>query len=40
MSAELRTVRIAPERWIEEFDKLSIKLEVRPLILKENARSC
>jgi hypothetical protein len=28
---------IAPERWIEEFDKLPIKPEVRPLILKENA---
>ena len=28
---------IAPERWIEEFDKLAIKPEVRPLILKENA---
>ena len=28
---------IAPERWMEEFDKLPIKPEVRPLILKENA---
>jgi predicted TIM-barrel fold metal-dependent hydrolase len=28
---------IAPERWIAEFDKLPIKPEVRPLILKENA---
>ncbi|MGQ0544833.1 MAG: amidohydrolase family protein [Betaproteobacteria bacterium] len=28
---------IAPERWIEEFDKLPIKPEVRPLILKDNA---
>jgi hypothetical protein len=28
---------LAPERWIEEFDKLPIKPEVRPLILKENA---
>ncbi len=29
---------IAPERWMEEFDKLPIKPEVRPLILKENAK--
>ena len=28
---------IAPERWMEEFDKLPIKPEVRPLILKLNA---
>jgi predicted TIM-barrel fold metal-dependent hydrolase len=28
---------IAPERWIADFDKLPIKPEVRPLILKENA---
>ena len=28
---------IAPERWMAEFDKLPIKPEVRPLILKENA---
>jgi len=28
---------IAPERWIAEFDKLDIKPEVRPLIMKENA---
>ncbi len=28
---------IAPERWIEEFEKLPIKPEVRPLIMKENA---
>jgi uncharacterized protein len=28
---------IAPERWMEEFAKLPIKPEVRPLILKENA---
>ena len=27
----------APERWIEEFGKLQIKPEVRPLIMKENA---
>lgn len=28
---------ITPERWIAEFDKLDIKPEVRPLIMKENA---
>jgi predicted TIM-barrel fold metal-dependent hydrolase len=28
---------IDPERWLAEFDKQPIKLEVRPLILKENA---
>ena len=28
---------IAPEKWIEEFDKLPIKPEVKPLIMKENA---
>src|SRR6267143_167677 len=28
---------ISPERWMEEFDKLPIKPEVRPLILKLNA---
>ncbi|HSU75784.1 MAG TPA: amidohydrolase family protein, partial [Burkholderiales bacterium] len=28
---------ITPERWMEEFAKLAIKPEVRPLILKENA---
>ena len=28
---------ITPERWIEEFDKLPIKPEVRPLIMKMNA---
>jgi predicted TIM-barrel fold metal-dependent hydrolase len=28
---------ISPERWLEEFAKLPIKDEVRPLILKENA---
>ena len=28
---------LAPERWMEEFEKLPIKPEVRPLILKENA---
>ncbi len=28
---------IAPERWLEDFAKLAVKDEVRPLILKENA---
>ena len=28
---------IHPEKWIEEFDKLPIKPEVRPKIMKENA---
>jgi uncharacterized protein len=28
---------IAPERWLADFEKLSIKDEVRPLVLKENA---
>jgi hypothetical protein len=28
---------MAPERWIADFDKLPIKPEVRPLIMKENA---
>jgi len=28
---------MTPERWLAEFDKLPIKPEVRPLILKENA---
>lgn len=28
---------ITPERWIEEFEKLPIKPEVRPLIMKQNA---
>jgi uncharacterized protein len=28
---------ITPERWLAEFEKLDIKPEVRPLILKENA---
>jgi uncharacterized protein len=27
----------SPERWVEEFDKLPIKPEVRPLIMKQNA---
>lgn len=29
---------IPPDRWLAEFDKLDIKPEVRPKILKENAR--
>jgi predicted TIM-barrel fold metal-dependent hydrolase len=28
---------MAPERWMEESDKLPIKPEVKPKILKENA---
>ena len=28
---------LAPQKWMEEFDKLPIKPEVRPLILKQNA---
>jgi uncharacterized protein len=28
---------ITPERWMEDFDKLAIKPEVKPLILKANA---
>ena len=28
---------ISPERWLSDFDKIEIKDEVRPLILKENA---
>ena len=28
---------LTPERWMQEFDKLPIRPEVRPLILKENA---
>jgi predicted TIM-barrel fold metal-dependent hydrolase len=28
---------ISPEKWLEEFDKLPIKPEVRPLIMKDNA---
>jgi len=28
---------IAPEKWIAEFDKLPIRPEVRPLIMKQNA---
>jgi predicted TIM-barrel fold metal-dependent hydrolase len=29
---------LTPERWLRDFDTLDIKPEVRPLILKENAR--
>jgi predicted TIM-barrel fold metal-dependent hydrolase len=29
---------LTPERWLRDFDALDIKPEVRPLILKENAR--
>ncbi len=29
---------ITPDRWLADFDKLDIKDEVKPLILKENAR--
>jgi predicted TIM-barrel fold metal-dependent hydrolase len=28
---------MTPERWMADFEKLSIKPEVRPLIMKENA---
>jgi hypothetical protein len=28
---------ITPDRWLADFDKLEIKDDVRPLILKENA---
>jgi len=28
---------ITPDRWLADFDKLDIKPEVRPLILKQNA---
>ena len=28
---------IAPDRWLADFDKIAIKPEVRPLIMKENA---
>ncbi len=28
---------ISPERWLSDFDKIEIKDDVRPLILKENA---
>jgi predicted TIM-barrel fold metal-dependent hydrolase len=28
---------ITPDRWIEDFNKLDVKEEVKPLIMKENA---
>jgi predicted TIM-barrel fold metal-dependent hydrolase len=28
---------LTPERWIADFDTLSMRDEVRPLIMKENA---
>ena len=28
---------ITPDRWLADFEKIGIKPEVRPLILKENA---
>jgi predicted TIM-barrel fold metal-dependent hydrolase len=28
---------IAPERWLDDFEKIEIRDEVRPLILKDNA---
>ena len=28
---------ITPDRWMEDFKKIAIKDEVRPLILKDNA---
>jgi predicted TIM-barrel fold metal-dependent hydrolase len=28
---------LAPDRWIADFEKLDIRPEVRPLIMKENA---
>lgn len=28
---------IIPERWLSDFDKIAIRDEVRPLILKHNA---
>jgi uncharacterized protein len=28
---------IAPDRWLEDFEKIAIRDNVRPLILKENA---
>ena len=28
---------MTPERWIKDFENVSIKPEVRPLIMKENA---
>jgi predicted TIM-barrel fold metal-dependent hydrolase len=28
---------ISPDRWLKDFEKIDIRPEVRPLILKENA---
>ena len=28
---------IRPDRWLSDFDKLDIKLDVKPLVLKQNA---
>ena len=28
---------LTPERWMADFEKIAIKPEVRPLIMKENA---
>jgi hypothetical protein len=28
---------ISPERWLSDFNKIDIKEDVRPLILKDNA---
>jgi uncharacterized protein len=28
---------IAPDRWLDDFEKIAIRDNVRPLILKENA---
>jgi hypothetical protein len=28
---------ITPDRWLADFEKLAIRDEVRPLVLKENA---
>jgi predicted TIM-barrel fold metal-dependent hydrolase len=30
-------VVLAPDRWMEDFEKLDIKEAIRPLILRENA---
>ncbi len=28
---------MSPDRWLEDFEKLPIKADVRPLIMKDNA---
>lgn len=28
---------LSPDRWIESFDRLEIKADVRPMVMKENA---